>query len=142
MSYQETVRSPWWTYATAYGLSVIFCFTVASISGPLALALLVLMIGGSTWVIEKRNLRLTVDDTSFHVGPDAVPRADITSVQPLDAEQMRDMAGPDADARATLVLRNLGAKSGVKVEVTSGKAPYWLVSSNHPEELASALTSS
>ena len=49
------------------------------------------------------------------------------------------VAGPDADPRAHLVLRNLATKEGVKIDVTEGATPYWLVSSAHPEELAAAL---
>lgn len=140
MIYTETVRSPWWTYATVWALSLIFCFTVAAISFPLAGVLLVLMIGVSTWLLEKRSLKLAVDEQSLHVGPTTVARTRISGVQPLDAEQLRDLAGQDADARATLVLRNLSTKSGVKVETSGEQSPYWLISTEHPQELADALT--
>ena len=45
-----------------------------------------------------------------------------------------------ADARAYLVLRPY-LKRAVKVEITdpADPAPYWLVCTRHPEELAKAL---
>ena len=46
----------------------------------------------------------------------------------------------DADARAYLLLRPY-LKRAVKVEITdrADPAPYWLISTRHPEELAQAL---
>ncbi len=50
------------------------------------------------------------------------------------------MAGPEADARAYLLLRPY-LKRAVRVEITdpADPAPYWLVSSRRPEELARAV---
>ena len=50
------------------------------------------------------------------------------------------MAGPEADARAFLLLRPY-LKRAVRVEITdpADPAPYWLVSSRRPDELAGAL---
>ena len=60
---------------------------------------------------------------------------------PLDPEQARRLAGVDADARAYLLLRPY-LKRAVKVEITdpADPAPYWLVSTRNPEELARAVT--
>jgi len=61
-------------------------------------------------------------------------------VTPLDAEAMRLQAGRDADARAFLLLRPY-LKRGVRVDLTdpTDPAPYWLISSRHPDRLAAAL---
>jgi hypothetical protein len=50
------------------------------------------------------------------------------------------LAGRDADARAFLLLRPY-LKRSVRIEVTDPEdpAPYWLVSTRRPEELAGAL---
>ena len=62
------------------------------------------------------------------------------SVHALDAEETRRVAGPEADARAYLLLRPY-LKRAVRVEIadTDDPAPYWLLSSRHPEELARAV---
>ena len=51
------------------------------------------------------------------------------------------LAGPEANARAYLVLRPY-LKRAVKVEITdpADPTPYWLVSSRRPEDLAGALS--
>ena len=61
---------------------------------------------------------------------------------PLDADATRRAAGVDADARAFLLLRPY-LKRSVRVEITdpADPAPYWLVSTRHPDELAAALQS-
>ena len=62
------------------------------------------------------------------------------AVAALDAEETRRVAGPEADARAYLLLRPY-LKRAVRVEITdpADPAPYWLVSSRHPDELARAV---
>ena len=58
----------------------------------------------------------------------------------LDADRTRRVSGPEADARAYLLLRPY-LRQSVRVEITdpADPAPYWLVSSRHPRALASAL---
>jgi hypothetical protein len=50
------------------------------------------------------------------------------------------VAGPGADARAYLLLRPY-LKRAVKVEITdpADPAPYWLLSTRHPDRLAGAI---
>lgn len=71
-----------------------------------------------------------------HIGAQYLGRADA-----LDAEETRRVAGVEADARAYLVLRPY-LKRAVRVQIVdpNDPAPYWLVSTRHPERLASALT--
>ncbi len=69
-----------------------------------------------------------------------MPLVDIAAVTPLDEAALRDFAGRNADTRAHLVLRNLSTKTGVKIDLTSGNIPYWLVSSGRPEALAESLS--
>ena len=143
MRYREVIRPPWWVYAGVVGMVALFCFTfMAVIGGPAAAVLFVILRVLTAWVIERRSLVLTVDEDRFHVRSVAIERGDILDVVALDAKGLRTVAGPDADGRATMVLRNLATKSGVKVDVSSDHPPYWLVSSKHPRELASALSSS
>jgi hypothetical protein len=74
------------------------------------------------------------------VGSQTLPLRDVANATALDAESLRLVAGQDADPRAHLILRNLSTKTGVKIELTSGPTPYWLVSSNRAEVLADVLT--
>ena len=58
----------------------------------------------------------------------------------LDPEAARRLAGPDADARAYLLLRPY-LKRAVRVEILdpADPTPYWLVATRRPETLVSAL---
>lgn len=141
MRYREVLRAPIWTYGVLAGLVALFCFTFAAvITVPFALVLFVVLMALGAVVISRRNLRLSVDDEQFTVGGQSLPLADIDDVHALDAPALRMAAGPDADTRAHLVLRNLATKTGVKVDLADGPVPYWLVSSSRPEDLAEALS--
>lgn len=142
MEYRETVRAPWWFYAVLALLSALLCFTFAAAATvPVAVVLWVVIVAVGSLVIAKRVLRISVDPENLHVGKLVMPRSQIVSASPLDADQLRDVAGPDADARALLILRDASTPEGVKVDLVSTDVPYWLVSSRHPEQLAEALNS-
>jgi hypothetical protein len=59
----------------------------------------------------------------------------------LDRDQTRWRGGPGADARAYLVLRPYLA-TAVELEVNdvADPAPYWLVGTRRPAELAAAVS--
>lgn len=140
MEYREVIRPPWWLYASAVILVALFCFTFAAVvGGPAAVVLFVLLSALASWLVEKRKLVLSVEPTTFGIGDVSIPRDEILDAVALDPQALRDVAGRDADARATLVLRNLSTKAGVKVEVQSDTSPYWLISTKRPAELSAAL---
>lgn len=140
MTYREVIRPPWWVYACAIGMVALFCFTFAAvITVPAAAVLFVILSILVSVVIERRRLVLSVDDAAFHVGAIDIERSTILDAVALDEQGLRDVAGPDADGRAYMVLRNLATKEGIKLAVTSDQPPYWLISSRHPQELAESL---
>src|SRR5690606_898008 len=106
---------------------------------PVALVAFVIIVALLSWVVSRRGLEISVDEARLRIGSEPLAREDIAHVLPLGAAEMQVVAGPDAEPRAHLVLRNLATKEGVKIDVTEGATPYWLVSSAHPEELAAAL---
>lgn len=140
MSYQETIRPPWWMYATVIGLSALLCFTFAAVvTVPPAVVLFVILAALGCWLVERRSMRISVRDDVLQVGSVALPRDQILSAQALDEHGLFEAAGPDADARAFMVLRDLSTATGVKVDLKEGSVPYWLVSSKNPADLAAAL---
>ncbi len=140
MTYREVLRPPWWVYAVMVGLAALFSFTLAAVvTVPVALVVFAVIVGLLSWVVSKRGLEISVDDSGLRIGSESLSRESITDVLPLRASQMQEVAGPEADPRAHLVLRNLATKDGVKIGVTGAATPYWLVSSAHPDELAAAL---
>ena len=85
--------------------------------------------------------RLTVRDGFFRAGRAGIAGEHLGAATALDPETTRRIAGVEADARAYLLLRPY-LKRAVKVEIAdpADPAPYWLVSTRHPDELARALT--
>ena len=83
---------------------------------------------------------MVVADGTLQVGRARIEAHHLGRAHALDADQARRAAGVEADARAYLVLRPYLSRA-VKVEITdpADPAPYWLVSTRHPEQLAGAV---
>jgi energy-coupling factor transporter transmembrane protein EcfT len=141
--YDERLAVPlrWWVQGVMLVASLWLALVVAlpgalawSFSG-LALALLAALL------LSYGSAHVAVRDGWFLAGRARIEAAHLGAVAALDADETRRVAGPEADARAFLVLRPY-LKRAVKVEITdpADPTPYWLVSSRHPEELARAIT--
>jgi len=91
-------------------------------------------------MVSYGSPRITVSDGVLHAGRARIEAAYVGVAEPLDADAARRVAGPEADARAYLLLRPY-LKRAVKVEITdpADPAPYWLLSTRHPTSLAAAL---
>ena len=91
------------------------------VPAALVIFFIVLLLG---WAfIWRRSTLISVDDEFLKVGSQTLPLRDVANATALDAESLRLVAGQDADPRAHLILRNLSAKTGVKIELTSGPTP-------------------
>jgi len=140
--YDERLGVPlrWWAQGVML-VATLWLALVVALPGPaawlcsgLALALLVALL------LSFGSARVSVEAGWFRAGRARIEAAHLGTVTALDAEQTRRVAGPEADARAYLLLRPY-LKRAVKVEITdpADPAPYWLVSSRHPDELARAV---
>jgi hypothetical protein len=141
--YAETLRVPlrWWALATSFEATVLEAIAVAV---PLWVALLavgVLVLLSTTWFLSYGSARVVVTDDTFRAGRARVPVGLLADPQPLDAEQTWQAVGPQADARAYLLLRPY-ARGSVMVQLVdpADPAPYWLVSTRRPGPLAAALS--
>lgn len=142
MTYEETVRPPWWIYAVVLGLTALLSFNFAAlITVPVATVAFLIVGAGMVWLVGRMSLLVRVDDQQLHVGGNSLSRSRIAAVTPLDAEALRDAAGAKADVRARMILRTLSTPEGVRIDLTDGDEPYWLLSSKRATELAAALES-
>ncbi len=141
--YQERLRVPlrWWAQGTML-VAIFWLSLIVSVPEPVAwsatgvaMALLVL---GLRWYGDAR---INVGDGWFTAGNARIEARHLGTADALDTEETRRVSGPDADARAFLLLRPY-VRQSVRVEITdpADPTPYWLVSSRHPEALATALT--
>jgi hypothetical protein len=85
---------------------------------------------------------VTVTDGLLRAGGDALRLEHSGEIVPLDEKQASRIRGPRGDPAAHLLLRPY-LKRAVYVEVTDpdSAAPYWLVATRHPAELAAAIES-
>ncbi|MCW2835359.1 MAG: hypothetical protein JWN68_3312 [Nocardioides sp.] len=145
MEFAERLSVPlrWWVQGTMMvatlwlALVVAVPLTVAWVVTGLALAVL------SALFVSYGAARVSVGDGVLRAGRAQIATDHLGAVTPLDPEAMRLQAGRDADARAFLLLRPY-VKRGVRVDLhdPSDPAPYWLISSRHPDRLAAALAAS
>ncbi len=143
-SYVEHLRVPlrWWAVATMFWASVLLAFLVAV---PTWVALLVaLSLGALNAAVfaSYGSASVSVLDGRFRAGRAEIPVSLLREPLPLDSGRTRRAAGVDADARAYLLLRPYVPRA-VQVTLTDpdDPAPYWLVSTRHPETLAQVLAS-
>ncbi len=144
-AYHERLRVPlrWWAQGTMFIATFWLAMVVALdekapvvpwVVTGLLLGLLALFLR------SYGDARLVVGDGWFRAGRARIEIEHVGAAEALDADATRHVSGPGADARAFLVLRPY-LKQSVKVAITdpADPAPYWLVSSRHPQALAGAL---
>lgn len=141
-AYDERLAVPlrWWVQGSMLVASLWLAMIVA-VPAPLAWVVTAVALGLLTLLLRGYGAtRVVVGDGTLRVGRARIEARHLGRAQALDAEQARRAAGVEADARAYLVLRPYLSRA-VKVEITDpgDPAPYWLVSTRHPEQLAGAV---
>lgn len=144
-TYHERLRVPlrWWAQGTMLVATLWLTLIVALVEHAPWVAWLatgLAMAGLVAFLRGYGDARVVVGEDWFRAGRARIEAAHVGTAEPLDAEETRRVAGRDADARAYLLLRPY-LKRSVKVQINdpADPAPYWLVSSRHPDALAGAL---
>jgi hypothetical protein len=143
VDYDERLGVPlrWWVQGTmlvaSLWLAVIVALPETAAWVVTALAMLLL----TALLLSFGSARVSVRDGVFRAGRASIAGTHLGAATVLGPEDTRRVSGVDADARAYLLLRPY-LKRSVRVEITdpADPAPYWLVSSRRPDELARALT--
>jgi hypothetical protein len=141
-SYRERLFVPplWWAAAMAtmvtFGAIVWTGFDLAltlATFGSLILAAAALLLNWGRATIEVTSGELAV-------GRDRLSLAEVGDVRPLDEAQARALRGPRADPRAHVLIRPY-LRCAVYIEVcrADSPAPYWLLATRQPIELAAAI---
>lgn len=143
--YAERLSVPlrWWVQGAMMVAALWLAVAVAVPpvwSGAVALVALGLVTSALT---AYGGARVSVADGELRAGRARIPTRLLDDPEALDADASRRAAGPEADARAYLVLRPY-LKRSVRVRVADPQdpTPYWLIGTRHPERLAAALRSS
>jgi hypothetical protein len=141
-SYHERLRAPasWWIN----GMLIMFMFgSIVWFGFPLWVAVVTY---GALFAMTAALLgnwgraAIDIDGARLVAAGGQLPLADVGEVRELDEAQARALRGPRADPRAHLLIRPYLRKA-VYVEVTGADAaaPYWLLFTRRPAELAAAI---
>ena len=142
-AYDERLGVPlrWWAQGTMLVASLWLALVVA-VPGVLAWVVTGIALATMAALLTSYgSARVAVADGWLRAGRAQIDGVHLGAVAALDAEQTRRLAGPEADARAYLLLRPYLHRA-VRVEITdpADPAPYWLLSTRRPDDLARAVT--
>ncbi|NPD06329.1 DUF3093 domain-containing protein [Nocardioides sp. zg-1308] len=142
MDYAERLTVPlrWWAQGTMLVASLwlaVLAATPEVVAWSVTAGALAVMVA---LFVSYGSARVAVDRQAFRAGRAQVPLEHVGAVTPLGADDVRRLAGVEADARAYLLLRPY-LKRGVRVDIAdpADPTPYWLVSCRRPDALVSAL---
>jgi hypothetical protein len=132
VDYRERLSVPvlWWV------ITAVPAGTIAGVAvGGIAAVLLV------TTFVRYGGAVVQVDAHKLTAGRASVEREYLGKVEALSGEAARNAFGRDCDPAAYLVLRSY-VRGAVRVEITDPRdpAPYWLIATRNPDQLAAALT--
>jgi hypothetical protein len=141
-SYRERLRVPvsWWLLAIPV-VALLGGEVYAGFGGlipPLIYAVLIVVVAG--FMLAWGGTRIEVAGGTLRAGPASLPLSQAGDVVALDEKQAALLRGPRADPAAHLMLRPY-LKRAVYIGLANpgGGAPYWLVATRHPAELATAI---
>lgn len=142
--YHERLRVPisWWLLMLVAAI-LLATEVVAGFGWALALASYAVIIGAPASMLASwGRTRVEVRGGELRAGGHRLPLAAAGEVAALDDAQTRAMRGPRADPSAFMLVRPY-LRTAVYVEVhgRADGAPYWLVGTRHPAELAAAIDS-
>ncbi|WP_432495697.1 DUF3093 domain-containing protein [Kineococcus gypseus] len=125
-----------WTPAVAGG-----AFIALPVFGPRG-ALVGALVGAALAVGVLLSLAGTVEVSGgeLRVGRARLPLRVVSGVDVVPAERRRAVLGPELDARAHLAIRSwVPTAVRVHLDDPDDPAPYWVVSTRRPRELADAI---
>lgn len=134
--------SPWVFLAVALVIPAsLLVFAPISMLAGAATGLV--LFGGCVAILIFASPVIRVDDRTLTAGPAQISADLLGEALPYDAAEATYQRGPGLDARAWLLIRGW-VKPVVRVplEDPSDRAPYWLLSTRHPQELAAAINRS
>lgn len=141
--HRERLLPRWWVWVLLLGVATMlgsaYGAALGAGAGWLVTAGCTLLLGSLVWITAPT---VRVDSSGLHAARAVLPPECIGDVEAVSAERIRELRGPGADGRIFVTLRPWAARGGVLVSVADPHDPHpaWLLSSRHPQRLASALT--
>jgi hypothetical protein len=141
-SYRERLLVPvsYWLLAVpvVVTLGAEAYFFVDGFIPPLVIGLLAVIVG--TFLVHWSAATIEVTGSVLRADRDTLALSEAAQVLALDERQAAQLRGPKGDPAAHLLLRPyLKRAVCIRLADPAGGAPYWLVATRHPEELAAAI---
>jgi hypothetical protein len=141
-NYRERLRVPisYWLLGLI-SVAIIGTTLWAGFSVGVAIAVYVVIGGGCAAVLLNwGRASIEVADGQLRAGRAVLPLREAGEVAQLDEAQTRAIRGPRADPAAFMLIRPyLALAVYVEVSAAAPGAPYWLVATRRPAELAAAI---
>jgi hypothetical protein len=144
--YSERLFTPWWWYGAAFVVSALLGAEFGvSVSGWLAwIPFIVVLVICMLAVYRFSSGRIVVDDQSVRAGDRSIPLPEIEAAIGLSPGELRRLVGRHGDPLAFTFIRSW-VGPGVQLVLLPRRAgadpaPYWVVSTRHPDRLLAALT--
>jgi len=139
--YRERLRVPlaWWLLTLPTAL-IIGATLYAGLAEPWPVIIMIGLVAGcAAFLIAMGLATIEVRDGTLRAGNAALPLTTVSEVVALDENQTMRLRGPRADPAAHLYSRPYLKESVYLTVAPSGAAPYWLVGTRHPAELAAVI---
>jgi hypothetical protein len=143
--YRERLHVPlaWWLLAVPTVL-ILGATLYAGLAGPWPIIIMAgLAAGCAASLIALSLATVEIRDGALRAGNAVLPLTAVSEIICLDEKQTMRLRGPRADPAARLYSRPY-LKESVYLAVNpagpaGSSAPYWLIGTRHPAELASAV---
>src|SRR6516165_9168017 len=140
--YRERLYVPlaWWLLAVPTVL-ILGATLYAGLTEPWPIIIMAGLAAGCTALLITLGLgTVEIRDGALWAGNAALPLTAVSEVVRLDEKQTTRLRGPRADPAAHLYSRPYLKESVyLSVNPSSSVAPYWLIGTRHPAELAAAV---
>jgi hypothetical protein len=141
-SYRERLLVPvsYWLLAVpvVVTLGAEAYFFVDGFIPPLVIGLLAVIVG--VYLVHWSSATIEVTGSVLRADKDTLALSEAERVVALDERQAAQLRGPKADPAAHLLLRPyLRRAVYIGLADPGAGAPYWLVATRHPEQLAAAV---
>jgi hypothetical protein len=141
-AYVERLRLPWYAWPAGLAVGALLAAEVwmgsSGLRAWVPFAVVLPLTAALLWRMGR--IRVAVTDDEFQVDDARLPLAAIAEVAALDADGRREVLGVGSHPLAFVVQRPW-VKGAVQVVLDdpADPTPFWVVSTRHPVELATAL---
>lgn len=146
-AFAERLTAPWWSWLVVPAVAGAVAAEVATtmaVTGTAVATLVALLALGFGWLAWLSRVRLVITpagaDSVLQIDDARLPIRHLTSAEPLSPDQVRAALGPSLHPYAFVVHRpwiNRGLL--IRLDDPDDPTPYVIVSTRHPDQLATAL---